>query len=78
MPELNGKIYKDIRVNSQYVIQLTAEHIREYLELKNVTFPCELRVGIHDQDGIYSDLDPQNPIVVTCVNYEQSTTETDF
>ena len=73
-----GKIYKDIRINSQYVIQLNAEHIKEYLVLKGIELPCDVRIGINDLDGTYSDLDTNSPIIVSCANYEQSQAEENF
>ena len=78
MADIGGKIYRDIRVSSQYVIQIGPEHIQEYLNLKGIKLPCEVKVGFNDPDGTYTELDPTNPLLVTCANYEQSTTEDDL
>jgi hypothetical protein len=78
MPDINGKIYRGITVNSQYVISLTPEHIKEYLSLKGIELPCDVQIGIRNTQGETSDLDPNTPIIVTCGQYEQSQTETDL
>ena len=78
MPDIDVKLYKDIRVNSQYVVKLTKEHIEEYLQQKNTNLPDDISVGIHHTDGSYTEIDTDNPITVSCASYEQSSTEQDL
>jgi hypothetical protein len=78
MADVDVKLYRNVSVNSQYVVQLLKEHIAEYLAAKSLSLPGDISITTRNPDGSYSEINEENPIIVSCYEYEQSATEEDL
>lgn len=78
MTDIHVKLHTDTTVNKHYTTQLTEEHIREYIDTKGLKLPDKFTVTIRNPDGSYAEINEQNPIIVSCYEYEQSTTQDDL
>lgn len=78
MADIDVKLYTNVAVNKQYVAQLTEANIRDYLTLKGLQLPEKITVTNRNPDGSYSEINEENPIIVSCYEYEQSTSEEDL
>lgn len=74
MAEIDVKLYEYVQKNTHYVLHLGKENVLEYLKLKKIDLPVEdLMVFVRTSSGDI-EINERN-LIVTCYEYEQSSSE---